>query len=330
MKSSDLRKLAPGILISLISLAVIFALVDVRELFEAVKLANPLYITLMLIFTVVWLFVRAALWRVLLQEKADYSTVFFTLCEGYLLNNFLPFRLGEVGRAFLLSRKAGLGFLQVISTVLIERAFDVVMAAAILLLSLPFVVGGEFARQASWGIGALVAAGLAALFILARNQAWAERVFDRIASRLSLLKRLSDQVHAFFDGLQVLTSLPRFLKFTLLLSANWAIGLLQMYLVILAFFPQAQLIWASFTLGVMALGVAVPSSPGSIGVLEASFMAGLAVFVSNQALSLAAALTAHLANYLVTGLIGAFALARDGMSLGSLYSTLRSRNSEPR
>lgn len=325
MKSSDIRKLLPGILISLISLAVIFALVDIRELIQAIRLADARYIALMFFLTLVWLFVRAALWRLLLQDKATYSQVFFTIGEGYLLNNVLPFRLGEVGRAFLLSRKAGLGFMQVLSTILIERAFDIVMAVAILLFSLPFVVGGEFARQAAVGIGALVAAGLVALFVLARNQAWAERNFDRIADRIPVLKRLSGQVHAFFEGLQVLTSLPRFIKFILLLLVNWGIGLLQMYLVILAFFPNAQPVWAAFTLGVMAMGVAVPSSPGSIGVLEASFMAAMALFVSDKALSLAAALTAHLANYLVTGLIGAFGLARDGMSLGSLYTTLQER-----
>ncbi len=284
-----------------------------RELIQAIRLADARYIALMFFFTLVWLSVRTALWRCLLQEKATYGQVFFTISEGYLLNNVLPFRLGEVGRAFLLSRKAGLGFMQVI------------MAAAILLLSLPFVVGGEFTRQAALGIGALVAAGLVALFMLARNQAWAEHAFDQIAERLSILKRLSRQIHAFFEGLQVLTSLSRFMRFMLLLLVNWGIGLLQMYLAIRAFLPNAQPVWAAFTLGVMAMGVAIPSSPGSIGVMEASFMAALALFVSDQALSLATALTAHLANYLVTGLIGVIGLARDGMSLGSLYTSLRER-----
>ena len=59
-----------------------------------------------------------------------------------------PVRLGEVGRAFLLSRKANLGFLQVFSTVLIERAMDVALAAGVLLtparrhLKSPWLWGG--------------------------------------------------------------------------------------------------------------------------------------------------------------------------------------------
>ena len=41
---------------------------------------------------------------ILLQNKAPYRRVFLTLNQGYLLNNIFPFRLGELGRAFLLSQ----------------------------------------------------------------------------------------------------------------------------------------------------------------------------------------------------------------------------------
>ena len=56
--------------------------------------------------TILWLVARGFLWRILLQEKASYSQVFFTLAEGYFLNNFLPFRLGEIARAFLRGSEA--------------------------------------------------------------------------------------------------------------------------------------------------------------------------------------------------------------------------------
>ena len=60
--------------------------------------------------------------------------VFFADGEGYLLNNFLPFRLGELGRAFLLSRKSGMTFSEILPTIIIERAVDLAFSAAILLV----------------------------------------------------------------------------------------------------------------------------------------------------------------------------------------------------
>ena len=58
----------------------------------------------------------------------------------------LPFRLGEIGRALILSFKASLRFMFVFSTILIERAIDVAISAGLILVTLPFVVGASWAR----------------------------------------------------------------------------------------------------------------------------------------------------------------------------------------
>jgi hypothetical protein len=50
--------------------------------------------------------------------------VFWTIGEGYLLNNFLPFGSGKSGGAFLLSRKSDMQFLEILPTIVIERAMD--------------------------------------------------------------------------------------------------------------------------------------------------------------------------------------------------------------
>ena len=135
--NKDWKRILPGLIVSAISLAVVFYIADIRLLVEALRLAGLL--------AVVWLGVRAIVWRTLLQEKATYKQVFSTVNEGYLLNNILPFRLGEVSRAFLLSGKAALSFWEVFSTILIERALDVAMAAGLLLSTLSFVVGASWA-----------------------------------------------------------------------------------------------------------------------------------------------------------------------------------------
>ena len=107
--------------------------------------------------------IRGVVWRTLLQERASYSQTFFSVTEGYLLNNFLPFRLGEVGRAYLLSQKAKLDFWSVFSTIFIERALDLALAVGLPEVGLP-----------AWILGVQIAAGvflplLAGLFTLARH-----------------------------------------------------------------------------------------------------------------------------------------------------------------
>jgi uncharacterized protein (TIRG00374 family) len=321
----DWRKILPGVIVSAICLAVIFYLVDLHRFGEALRQADLRLVALLVLVSLSWTGVRMLVWRTLLQEQATLSQVFLTLNEGYLLNNLLPFRLGEVGRAFLLSRKANLGFMQVVSTIVIERALDVAMAVGLLLGSLPFVIGGgDLARQAALAAGGLVLVGLAALYLLARNQAWALRQFERLSDRIPLLKKVGrGPLIAFFEGLAALKDGARFLRVLVFMLLNWAVAVLQFYVLLRAFFPEAQVLWAVFTLSVMALGIAAPSSPGAVGVLEVSIIGALSAFGLDPSTSLAAALTSHLTGYLTTGLIGAYALAKDGLTLSGLYRQVR-------
>ena len=109
-------RLLPGILISAVSLVIVFYFIDLDRFIQAVRLADYRYVALLFGITLLWLVVRTIVWRTLLREQAAFPQVFLSLNEGYLLNNILPFRLGEAGRAFLLGKKTGLEFLQVFST----------------------------------------------------------------------------------------------------------------------------------------------------------------------------------------------------------------------
>jgi len=315
------RRLLPGLLISLISLLIVFYFVDLDRFIHAIKMADYRFIALLLVVSVLWLLMRALVWRTLLCEQASYGQVFLTVNEGYLLNNFLPFRLGEVGRAYLLSKKANLGFLQVLSSILIERLLDVAFAVAVFLVSLSFIVQTGFGKQAALLTGGIVLIGLICLFLLSRNQDWALTQFEGLSRRVPMIQRFvkTQQLSSFFLGLKALRDIRRFLTVILLISVNWGIALFQFYVLLLAFFPQVQLIWAVFVLGVMSLGIAAPSSPGAIGVMEIAIVGALSVFKLDPSTALAAALTAHFSNYLITGIFGLYALTHDGLSLTGLY-----------
>jgi uncharacterized protein (TIRG00374 family) len=321
----DWRRILPGLLVSLVALAVLFYFVDVQELGRALALADYRYVLLAIGITLLWLLVRAFAWRTLLRDKVSLGTAFFTLNEGYLLNNLLPFRLGEVGRAFLLSRKAPVGFWQVISTIIIERILDLAIAVGLLFATLPFVVGATGAGQLAVSVGLLVLVGLAGLYLLARNRDWAMRMFERVSARLPLLRRMGGGASAFFDGLAVLTDGGRFLRAAGFMLLNWVLGIGQYIMMVRAFFPGAPPLWGAFTLGVAALGVAAPSSPGSVGVFEGAVVFALSVFGQNQSVALALAFVLHLVQIGTTGVLGAMALGRDGESLAGLYRQLRSR-----
>jgi uncharacterized protein (TIRG00374 family) len=319
-KSRDWKRIIPGLLISIGALVVVFYFADLRGLLQALQLADYKLVALASAMSLLWLLVRAQAWRTLLREQAGFGQVFWTVNEGYLLNNLLPFRLGEIGRAFLLSRKADLGFWEVFSSILIERVLDLGFAVGLVLVTLPLVVGASWALEAALGAGILVLVGFLTLYLLVKNRSWAIVGFDKLSNKITILKKFGrERVEAFFNGLSILTEGNRFIIAILWIALDWGLALMQYYVLLRAFFPDAELLWAAFALGIAALGIAAPSSPGGVGVFELAVVGALSVFGLDPSISLAYAITTHLIQFLTTGVLGAFGFLRDGESLLDIY-----------
>lgn len=324
--ASSWRRMLPGLAISGISLGVVFYVADIREVVHALQRANYGWIALGLALSLVWLAVRSFVWRALLEDKVSFQQSFLTINAGYLLNNILPFRLGEVGRAFLMGRKSGMGFWHVLSTVVIERALDLAVAVGLLFATLPFVVGAHWARASAIVVGGVVAALFTVLYLVAHNRERALAFLEKLSSRWPIVMRTAGKtLAAFISGLVVLTDGSRFVRVLAWMGMNWTVAAIMYLVVLAAYFPSPEILWAVFGLGVAALGIAAPSSPGAIGVFELSLVGALSLFQLDLSLALAFALTVHFFNYLTTGLLGAYALARDGESLAGLFRRLTVR-----
>jgi uncharacterized protein (TIRG00374 family) len=324
------KRWLPGAVISLVLIGAILYFVDLDEMAEAVRRANYVLLGMAAVLSFVWIGVRAIVWRILLRERASYKDVFFTIGEGYLLNNILPFRLGEIGRAFLLSRKSNLQFLEVLPTIVIERAMDLGFSAAILLLSLPFIVGGEASRRIGIIIAGLVLLGLVILYMLVRKREWALNQFHRLSQRWPALQRMGASVlESFFEGLAVLKDGWLFARFLFWMTINWVLGILSYYLMVKAFFPQAPLAWGMFALGAAAFGNAIPSLPGNVGTFDGAFGGALTLLSGDQSTSFTVAFAGRIYNYLNSTVVGGIGLGREGQTLSGIYRQLMNfRNRE--
>lgn len=319
----DIKRWLPGTLISIILIAAILYFVDLSKMVAAIRAADYRYLAVAAVFAFSWLWVRALVWRTLLRNRAPFRVVFDSINVGYLLNIFLPFRLGELGRVFLLSRKSDMRFVEVLPTIVIERAMDLVFSAAILLGALPYVVGAEGANRIAAIFAAIVLFGLIFLYLLARNDRRALEIFHHLSARWPVLQRLGGNLlESFLTGLSILTDGWLFLRFLALMMLNWSIAILDYYLIIRAFFPQTQLVWAMFALGAASFGGAIPSLPGNIGTFEGALGGAMILLVGDRSTSLAVALTARFFNYLTAIVLGGYALAREGETLSGIYQQL--------
>ncbi len=320
---SNIKRLLPGAFVSIVLIGALLYFVDFQTMWESIKNANYSILAGSAVLSFLWLMGRAKVWQTLLRDKPKYSDVLFSAGEGYLLNALLPFRLGEVGRVFLLSRKSGMTFSEILPTIVIERVMDLLFSAGMLLIGLTYVTEAQSSAQVGYVIGGIMIAGLVMMYALARNRQWALELFHKLSNRWTILQKVGGSfLESFLTGLGVLTDGWLFLRFLFWMTLNWLVAMVAYHLMTLSFFPQAQFFWMFFVLGAAAFGGAIPALPGGVGTFEGAISGALFLFTGDQSTSLAVALTARLYNYLNSGVIGGIGLIREGQTLSGIYQQL--------
>jgi hypothetical protein len=301
-----------GIAVSVVAIVLVLGSVDVARTLDVLGRVSPAWVLAVAAFIVVDVLFRAVRWQRLLEpiRHVAYRPVLAYLLVGYLANNVLPARLGELVRSHYLGDREGMSRTTTLGTVVVERVVDTavvvaIAAFAILVLNVRGVVTNAVLIGAA--IVAMLAVGLA-IGIAAHRLPGAEW----IARRAARWPRIGELVGKLRSGLAV-AGRPRTLFEALGLSVvAWAATLL-------AFAAAGQAVGLELRIGEaallssgVALASAIPSGPGYLGTYE------LAAVKIAEALGLptdeafAIAIIVHAAILVVTSLGGAVALSRLG------------------
>ena len=315
---------APGLLISVIAVAVLVRIIDPDIFIESIRSINQLDILIFLFFLLLSLMIRAAAWKFILVG-VSYKDAFLIINEGYFFNNLIP-RSGEIARTILTSGISSLGVMEVAAGILFERALDVIIASAMFLITLPLALSLSWIKPiATLLLFSLV--GIVVLMLLvAANSARLEKKFQSIQSTNPFVTRYIIGGAVKITRAMALLNRPTDIALALLLILlTWSIWTLMLFYGIRIIVPDAPFWWSVFAEGVLALGIAVPSAPASLGVYEGTMVAALSVFGinTNQALSLAVVL--HFLQILVTSLIGVYGLFIQGHSITGMIGKIRSK-----
>jgi uncharacterized protein (TIRG00374 family) len=325
-----------GLAISALALVLAFWGADPAQVSGALREAN--YLLLLPGLGLVWagLYMRAASWRAILGFEVPFRRVYDAMNEGYLLNNLLPLRLGELGRAYLISRGSAVPVYRALSSVVVERVIDLIMAVVLLMAFLPFVAGLEWAQTLALSSVALGVAAIAVLIVIARNQPrlvrLAREVLHRLGRRLSWLhaERWTARVESGLSGLSVFQDPRRALAAAGWSMLTWVAGGVGAWITLLAFMPDATIVMGFVVLTIVALAAAVPSAPGSAGVYELTVVQVLAVFGVDQNRALSFGLVHHVMQIALIMVLGGLALAREGETVAHLARAAQSLVTRPR
>ncbi len=314
----------PGILISLAAIYILSKFITGKDLVNAFRSFTWVDILVILILNILSFIARALGWRNLL-EGVSVKQAFLIVNEGYLFNNLIP-RSGEIVRTLLVSGFTRVSAFQVASSVVVERALDIVIAAAMFLLTLPFVVEMGWVKPIAWVLFICFLAAIVFMVILARHSESAKKWLAASNIRSEFIKeKIFPMFGSVLDGLATLKNPIKFAKSVFWIVCSWVCWTSLLYFGITRITGRIPLLWGIFTQGILALGIALPAAPANLGVYEGTMVAALTVFGIDQSAALSIALVLHFVQILVTSFFGIYGLMVQGQSISTLMDRIRIR-----
>ncbi|MEM9774590.1 MAG: lysylphosphatidylglycerol synthase transmembrane domain-containing protein [Chloroflexota bacterium] len=317
-----------GLAISAICIFVLLQLIDVQEAIHEISTADYRLVALGGLAQVVFLVLRTFRWRFMLNNVVKWEQVFHIQNIGYMLTMLLPFRLGDLIRAYLIGRVKPLNFMQGASSMVLERILDLL----VIIILFPFAIRGlpelpVRVQQAAYAFGAAAIVGVGVLIFMANLPDLFRSIARWILDLIPFMKTdvWLERLDGILAGLDSLTSIKNAAYLLVSSFIIWVPILYSYWITMQAVGIDASWSVAIYTVCIAAFGVAVPSSPGQIGVFEAAVSLAL-VSALGQALSTTAAsfgIIYHAVQYLVLIILGVIGLIAQGESFGSLVRQSR-------
>ena len=131
-------KLILGICISLIGLYFAFSGIDFDQLWIIIKQLDLFYGALSLTILLLSNAIRALRWQILAYplDKISFNPALSSIMIGYFGNSVLPFRMGELLRAYVLAEKTSLNISSAFGTIVTERILDFVGLSLLIVLTI--------------------------------------------------------------------------------------------------------------------------------------------------------------------------------------------------
>jgi uncharacterized protein (TIRG00374 family) len=271
------------------------------------------------------LWVRAIRWRYLFPPGSRPPGLVAANMIGYMANNVLPLRAGELVRVYVaarrLSRRRGesvTGDLWLAgATLVVERILDsltLILILAVLVLMIPVPRAFEYAAMVVLAIDVVVAGALVGLVVApARTHALVQRWTGRWPALQAQAGRGLTMILRGLEGIRAPAHLLPLAAWTVM---AWTLGAIGAWALFPALHLELPFVAGWTVMTFVGFGVSIPSAPGYVGVWHAAAVLALSIFGVSQAPAFGYALLYHASQFVPITLLGWLFLLREHMTLG--------------
>jgi len=257
-----------GIIFGVVLFFLAIADTDFQAVFSLLSRINPLPLIFGFLFLATGLFLKTWRWRILLNYEVLASKLFAILTIGYLVNNLLPARAGELARIYLVGRREKVGLAKTIGSIVAEKLID----TFILILILIFII---------------------------LNQPFLQKDFRFYFTGIAIPDQWKNRFKLFFTSFKILKNKKNLISLISLSFLIWVIEAFWNYSLFCALDLKLPLSAAFFLAAIVNLGLFIPSPPGYIGVFHFLATFALLPFGVDKSQALSYALLQHGLEYFI-------------------------------
>jgi uncharacterized protein (TIRG00374 family) len=323
----------------------VFRNYDFSDLLRRVAAMNPYWVLAAILCDILSYFCQGFRWRLLLQPFGSVSVLetIQAIYSGLFVNEVLPLKLGELVRAYLISRWTTLKLGTVATSIVIERLFDGFWVVTGFVVTMIFVPLPRRLIEAGDAFSALVLILIGLLIALSFRRASPQGFVaggqigdvghsrqkrpegingEREAADWSLARSVGAQLdRAAVELRATLYSRSSFFAFALslvLVSLQW----FAFWLVMVAYGLHLSIMASAAVFVIVRVGAALPGAPANIGTYQFFTVLGLVLFGIDKSSATGFSLVVFVLLSSHSSVLGFWALRRSGLTLPGLRAEL--------
>jgi uncharacterized protein (TIRG00374 family) len=291
--------------------------VDRRQLVEQLVTTDWRWLLLSASLGPVGLLARAWRWRYLFPPRSDPPGLVAAMMIGYMINNVLPLRAGEVVRVYVVARRWGGHFWTTAATLIVERVLDSLCIVLILGVLVFLVPVPPLIQWAALIMLAVDVVGISVLVAIVMAPTRCRRVIAALTRRWPALEaRVMRAFDTFLHGLDGIRTRAHTLPLVVWTVVIWLIPAAAAWTCLLAVHLHLPWLAGWVVLAFVGLGVSIPSAPGYIGVFHAAAVLATGIFDVPETAGLGYGILFHAGQFVPVTVLGWLALIREHLSLG--------------
>ncbi len=261
--------------------------VNLNDIWDTLSHADFRFIGLAIFSVALNILFKVARWHVLVEPSkkgVGFGKLTMSLMTGQTLNWFLPARVGDVSRAYVIGG-LGPGRSFVLGTVGVEKVLDMFSYVLLFLIALLLVPLPSWLNNSGYMFAAITLTLIVGVIVLVSFPEWFLKLTERlmfwvpVSYRLKIISWLTKSL----SSLEILSKGSGLFKVAFLSAIVWGTAIWTNHLTALALGLELPITAALVVLVVLQIGIILPGSPGRIGVFQYLCIIALAIFGIEQA-----------------------------------------------